>query len=999
MVSSFQAPSKGLFFRDTPFAELMNRRIYNVLLIATKYDAFMLEDDGRVDEQIFNEYTALNLRYPPRFTRVATEEEALARLEERNFELVIVMPNMAGRDIFTAAAEIKIRHPHIPIVVLTPFSKEVSRRVAGQDLSNIDYIFSWLGNSELLLAIIKLIEDKLNAPHDMAEVGVQTILLVEDSIRFYSSALPHLYHLVLEQSQIFAEEALNDHLKMLRMRGRPKIMLARTYEEATEILQTYPNNILGVISDMSFVREGKKDPLAGFRLGKLLREIDAHIPLILESSELANEQYAQKLKASFLGKQSKSYPQDLRREIMRRFGFGPFIIRDPDTEEEIFRIHDLKDLQQKIFQIPDNALRRHLSHNHFSRFFYSRAMFPPAEILKLRDVSEYSDMDEARKFIFDIIVNYRKMKNEGVVAIYRKDRFDEYSHFARIGDGSLGGKGRGLAFISSMLRGMQPTFATDTFHVDIPRTVVICTDIFDDFMERNELYPLALSDATDEEILAAFERGSLSEQVTEDLQSLFRVVTRPVAVRSSSILEDSHYQPFAGVYSTYMVPHVNNSGTMLELLRSAIKAVYASVFYKDSKAYLTATQNLIDQEKMAVVLQEVVGSEHESLFFPTLSGVARSLNFYPVGAEKTEEGIAQLAIGLGKYIVDGGQALRFSPAHPKHILQLGSVECALRETQKHFLALDLKNLPTTFRTDDAFNLVKIPLSRCPSSDPVLRFVLSTYDLLNNRLGAYAPRTRGRSVCTFAGILQHDSFPLAECIRTLLDVGTYEMGRPVEIEFALQIHDVGSHAEAWFYLLQIRPIVDRTEDVDFNFEPKEDERILVRSSSVLGNGRVTDAEAVVYIKSKAFDASHTAEIATELAKINEDFLKRESGYVLVGPGRWGSSDPWLGIPVKWAHISCARAIVECQLPNYKVEASQGTHFFQNLTSLGVGYFTLSQPAPGISLENTPSQKFDEAWLDSCEAVYESSFVRVVRFDKGLEICMNGKHQRGFIAVGK
>ena len=716
---------KDLVFRDTPFANLMNKRIYNVLLIATKYDSFMLEDDGRVDEQIFNEYTSLSLRYPPRFTQVTTEEEALNELKNRNFELIICMPNMDNRDIFAAASEIKVHYPNIPIVVLTPFSKEVSKRIANEDLSAIDYVFSWLGNSELLLAIIKLIEDKMNAPDDTASVGVQIILLVEDSIRFYSSALPHLYKFVLEQSQMFAKEALNDHQRTLRMRGRPKIKLARNYEEAVRIFDQYRDNMLGIISDMSFMHNGVKDPYAGYKFGQYVRKTGLIIPFVLESSEASNHVYAKELNASFIDKNSKSYPQDLKKKIMQRFGFGDFVILNPHTKEEIMRIKDLKDLQKKVFQIPDDSLVYHLSRNHFSRFFYSRAMFPPAEVLKHVDVSDYKDMDEARKLIFDLIVQYRRMKNTGVVAVYQKDRFDEYSNFARIGDGSLGGKGRGLAFIGAMVK-RYPKLESDNFAVNIPKTVVICTDIFDEFMETNELYPVALGDADDETILRYFLRASLPSRLIEDLMAFFDVVKSPIAVRSSSLLEDSHYQPFAGIYSTYMVPKIEEKYDMLRTVSDAIKAVYASVFYKDSKAYMTATSNLIDQEKMAIVLQEVVGSRYNDHFYPTMSGVARSLNFYPIGNEKAEDGIANIALGLGKYIVDGGQTLRFSPRHPHSILQMSTMDFALRETQTRFYALDLKNMAEAFSVDDAFNLVKLGLKEA-DAEGSLKYIVSTYD--------------------------------------------------------------------------------------------------------------------------------------------------------------------------------------------------------------------------------------------------------------------------------
>lgn len=974
---------KNLVFKDTSFANLMNKRIYNVLLIATKYDAFMLEDDGRVDEQIFNEYTSLSLRYPPRFTQVTTEEEALAELKDRNFELIICMPNMDNRDIFAAATEIKIHYPNIPIVVLTPFSKEVSKRIANEDLSAIDYVFSWLGNAELLLAIIKLIEDKMNAPDDTASVGVQIILLVEDSVRFYSSALPHLYKFVLEQSQMFAKEALNDHQRTLRMRGRPKIKLARTYEEAVRIFNQYRDNMLGIISDMSFMHDGVKDPYAGYKFGQYVRKTGLIIPFVLESSEASNKVYAKELGASFIDKNSKSYPQDLRKKIMQRFGFGDFVILNPQTKEEIMRIKDLKDLQKKVFQIPDDSLVYHLSRNHFSRFFYSRAMFPPAEVLKRVDVSDYKDMDEARKLIFDLIVQYRRMKNSGVVAVYQKERFDEYSNFARIGDGSLGGKGRGLAFIGAMVK-RYPKLEHDHFAVTIPKTVVICTDIFDEFMETNELYPVVLSEVDDETILKYFLRASLPARLIEDLMAFFDVVKSPIAVRSSSLLEDSHYQPFAGIYSTYMVPKLEDKYDMLRTLSDAIKAVYASVFYRDSKAYMTATSNLIDQEKMAIVLQEVVGNRYNDRFYPTISGVARSLNFYPIGNEKAEDGIANIALGLGKYIADGGQTLRFSPRHPHNILQMSTMDFALRETQTRFYALDLKNLADQFSVDDSFNLLRLNLKDA-DADGSLKFIVSTYDPYDQVIrDGYYPG--GRKILSFVNVLQHEVFPLADTLDQILHVGEDEMGRPIEIEFAVNI-DPQNPGFATFYLLQVRPIVDNKEVMEEDLTLVEQEDTILTSTSVLGHGIVTDVQDIIYVKTGAFCSSNNQSIAYDIEKMNRQFTGEEKNYVLVGPGRWGSSDSWLGIPVKWPHISNARVIVECGLENYRVDPSQGTHFFQNLTSFGVGYFTIN-PFKGDGW-------FDEGYLNSLPAVEETEYLRHVRFDKPVVIKMDGKKSLGVV----
>ena len=890
---------------------------------------------------------------------------------------------MDNRDIFAAATEIKIHYPNIPIVVLTPFSKEVSKRIANEDLSAIDYVFSWLGNAELLLAIIKLIEDKMNAPDDTASVGVQIILLVEDSVRFYSSALPHLYKFVLEQSQMFAKEALNDHQRTLRMRGRPKIKLARTYEEAVRIFNQYRDNMLGIISDMSFMHDGVKDPYAGYKFGQYVRKTGLIIPFVLESSEASNKVYAKELGASFIDKNSKSYPQDLRKKIMQRFGFGDFVILNPQTKEEIMRIKDLKDLQKKVFQIPDDSLVYHLSRNHFSRFFYSRAMFPPAEVLKRVDVSDYKDMDEARKLIFDLIVQYRRMKNSGVVAVYQKERFDEYSNFARIGDGSLGGKGRGLAFIGAMVK-RYPKLEHDHFAVTIPKTVVICTDIFDEFMETNELYPVALSDVDDETILKYFLRASLPARLIEDLMAFFDVVKSPIAVRSSSLLEDSHYQPFAGIYSTYMVPKLEDKYDMLRTLSDAIKAVYASVFYRDSKAYMTATSNLIDQEKMAIVLQEVVGNRYNDRFYPTISGVARSLNFYPIGNEKAEDGIANIALGLGKYIVDGGQTLRFSPRHPHNILQMSTMDFALRETQTRFYALDLKNLADQFSVDDSFNLLRLNLKDA-DADGSLKFIVSTYDPYDQVIrDGYYPG--GRKILSFVNVLQHEVFPLADTLDQILHVGQDEMGRPIEIEFAVNI-DPQNLGFATFYLLQVRPIVDNKEVMEEDLTLVEQEDTILTSTSVLGHGIVTDVQDIIYVKTGAFCSSNNQSIAYDIEKMNRQFTGEEKNYVLVGPGRWGSSDSWLGIPVKWPHISNARVIVECGLENYRVDPSQGTHFFQNLTSFGVGYFTIN-PFKGDGW-------FDERYLNSLPAVEETEYLRHVRFDKPVVIKMDGKKSLGVV----
>lgn len=970
-------------FRDTPFVKLMNKRIYNVLFIASQYDMFILEDDGRVDEQIFNEYTSLNLRYPPRFTQVNTAEQAMDELRSNRYELIICMPNMDNHEIFAQAKVIKHKFPYIPIVLLTPFSKSVTRVLEREDISGMDYVFSWLGNADLLLAIIKLIEDKMNVENDVKTVGVQTIMLVEDSVRFYSSALPLLYKFVLNESKEFSKEALNDHLRMMRMRGRPKILLARDYEEAVGLYKIYGNNMLGVISDISFNRENKKDKIAGRVLGDWIRKKDKYIPIIYASSESENRKYAAEVNAKFIDKNSKTFPLDFHKAIKENLGFGDFVILAPKSQEEIFRIRNLKELQLNIHQIPDDSLYYHLSRNHFSRFFYTRAMFPVAEMLKKIDVSAYASMDEARELIYQAIVEYRRMKNTGVVAVFEKDRFDKYSNFARIGEGSLGGKGRGLAFIGQIVKMHLELNSHENFPVTTPKTVVLCTDIFDEFMEANNLYNIALSFRPDEDILKHFLAAKLPKRLVSDFLVFFDAISSPIAIRSSSMLEDSQYQPFAGIYSTYMIPYVNDKYEMVRLLSSAIKAVYASVFYKDSKAYMTATQNLIDQEKMAIVLQEVVGSEYGNLFYPAVSGVARSINYYPLGNEKTEDGIVNMAMGLGKYIMDGYQGLRFSPLHPKNILQLSSLDTALKDTQTQFYALDLESMSKDFTIDESFNLQKLRIRQVETYSP-LRYVSSTYDP-NDQIIRDGFYEGGRKIISFANILKHDTLPLAEMLDKVLKVGQLEMGRPVEIEFAV---DIKSQQEAEFFLLQIRPIVDSKEVVNENLESIDKSDTVLYSLNALGNGISNDVFDVVYVKTKNFSASHNPAIAREIEKVNHRFMETDKNYVLVGPGRWGSSDPWLGIPVKWSHICQARVIVESGLENYRIEPSQGTHFFQNLTSFGIGYFTINS-----FLQNDGF--FDEEFLNSQPAVFETDFIRQVHFENPLPIKISGKKRIGVV----
>ena len=996
------------YLKDVSFVNLMMRRIYNVLIVANPYDAFMLEDDGRIEEKIYNEYMELGLRYPPTFTQVSTTEEAAQVLRSTVIDLVICMPGNADNDAFDVARDIKGKFPNIHCVVLTPFSHGITKRMENEDLSIFDYVFCWLGNTNLILSIIKLIEDKMNLEHDIREAGVQMILLVEDSIRFYSSILPNLYNYILEQSKNFSQEALNRHAATMRMRGRPKVVLARTYEEAQKLYDKYSDNTLGVISDARFPLKSaakafgnevmpeekpkhrtdtfgrEKCPDAGLQLFRYIRKNDPFVPLIIESSESENRAKAEAEGFRFVDKNSKKMSVDLRRLMEEHMGFGDFIFRDPKTHEEIMRIHSLKELQDNIFNIPNDSMLYHISRNHMSRWLCARAIFPVSAFLKHVTWEKLQDVDAHRQIIFDAIVQYRHMKNIGVVAVFDRMKFDKYAHFARIGEGSLGGKGRGLAFLDNIIKRHPEFNQYENATVQIPKTVVLCTDIFDEFMMSNNLYPIALSDASDDEILKHFLHAQLPDSLIADFFTFFEATKSPIAIRSSSLLEDAHYQPFAGIYSTYMIPYLEDKYQMLQMLACAIKGVYASVFYRDSKAYMTATRNVIDQEKMAVILQEVVGKDYGTRYYPTMSGVLRSLNYYPIGDEEAEEGIASLALGLGKYIVDGGQTLRVCPYHPHQVLQTSETEMALRDTQTQFYALDMKHVGDDFKVDDGFNILKLRVKDAVE-DQSLNYIASTFDPYDQVINDGVYET-GRKLITFAGVLQHDVVPLPELMQMSMKCGSEAMRRPVEIEFACNIH---ADKTCDFYLLQIRPIVDAKEMLDEDVRAIPDADCLLRSHNSLGHGISEDVTDVVYVKyDDHFSAMNNFYVADDIERINRKFLADGKNYVLIGPGRWGSSDHYLGVPVKWPHISAARVIVEVALKNYNIDPSQGTHFFQNLTSFGVGYFTVDT--------NTEEGGFvNKEMLDAMPAVEETQYVRHVRFDRPLRILMDGKKQEGAV----
>ncbi len=976
----------NLDFNDTSFEKLMQKRIHRVLLICSSYDSFMLEEDGRIDEQIFNEYVSLSLRYPPIFIQAHSAREVLTILQEDKIDLIISMLNISDMDAFNLARLLKTRYPDIPIVVLTPYSRDVTLRLQKEDLSAVDYVFCWLGNADILLAIIKLIEDKMNADYDIQHIGVQAIILVEDSVRYYSVFLPNIYKIIFRQSRSFMKEALNEHQRMLRLRGRPKILLATNYQEALVLYEKYKANILGIISDISYKVDNKRDKetKAGLQLCSLVKNEDPYMPFLLQSSDLSNKAYADEMGVGFIYKNSKTLNIELRDYIISHFGFGDFIFRDPKTMKEICRATDLQHLQQQIINVPDESFKYHTSQNHISKWLNARALFSIAQLFKPLNVSDFQSISELRKFIFQSISSYRLSKGRGVIAKFDRNSFDEYSVFSRIGEDSIGGKARGLAFINTIIKENRLFEKFDDVMISIPRTVVISTEFFDEFMEENKLYKVALSDQPDEEILKRFLEAKLPERLKVDIKSIVTSMKQSLAIRSSSKLEDSHYQPFAGIYSTYMIPRVEDVEVMHGMICQAIKSVYASVYYRTSKAYMTATSNVIDEEKMGIVIQEVCGNQHGGIFFPTFSGVARSINFYPIGSEKANDGIATVGYGLGKLIVDGGLAIRFSPRYPKKILQLSSPEMAIKQTQKQFYALDMR--PESFlpSIDDGVNILKLDIKEV-SDYPDFKQVASTYDYHNQTLrdGFY---DEGSKLVTFSNILKHNTFPLAEILQTLLEIGQKEMNNPIEIEFAVNL-DTPKGWPKIFNFLQIRPIVENEQTEDFKWNDIDCEKALLYSSSALGHGIINNIRDFVYVKPEKFNPSFTKEIALEVELINQKYIDLKRNYVLVGPGRWGSSDPWLGIPIKWSQISEARVIVESGLDNFKVDPSQGTHFFQNLTSFRVGYLTIN---PYLN-----DGKYDVAFLNAQESYFETEYLRCVRFEKELTIQIDGKNNKGVI----
>lgn len=972
------------------YSQLMSRRIRRILLVCNSYDSYTLEEDGRLEAQISIEYSELNLSNPPSITRAASTIEALEIIDSgESFDLVITMYNVGQMDVYTFSKKMKEVSPATPIVLLTNFSKEIYKQIECNDTSSIDYVFCWNNSTDLIIAIIKLIEDGMNAEHDILEFGVQSILLVEDSIRYYSTYLPAIYKLVLQQNRASIRDALNEQQQVMRKRARPKILMATNYDEAVEMYNKYKNNLLGVISDVGFVIHKDDDPStekldAGIDLCNLIRKDNPSMPFLMQSSQESMREVAEKLGVGFIVKHSKTLIHELGEYIGKEFAFGDFVLTDHQTGEEIARASDLYNLEKLLHTISDSVLHSVVTTTYLSKWLFSRGIFSLGNAFRELTLNEFdNNIASVREYLTDSIRDYRIKQGLGVVAKFSPNTYNDAIWFARLGNGSIGGKARGLAFMNHILQKYQLYNKWEGVRVMVPRTLVITTEYFDRFIIENGLQYVVNSDISDSEILSEFVASSLPSELVESLRVFIRHVKKPLAVRSSSKLEDSYYQPFAGIYSTYMIPHTENEDQQLRLLSKAIKSVYASVYFASSRAYITATANVISEEKMAIVIQEVCGSEDSGYFFPTLSGVARSLNFYPIGYERAEEGIAKVAFGLGKAVVDGEQVLRFSPKYPQNVLQTSTPELTMRETQQTMYALNLQ--PDKFKTsiDDAINLEKINIADCTRFRNI-KHVASTWDMQSMRL-TDSPLAEGFKVITFARILKYDTFPLAQILNKLLEIGQEEMKTCVEIEFAANL-DRGNRLSI-FNVLQIRPIASAAAETNIDWSSIDTDNALIHSQSALGTGFVDGITDVIYLRKENFDPSKTQIMAEEITKLNASLRKESKGYILAGFGRWGSSNPWLGVPVRWGDISEVKVIVECGLDNFRIEPSQGTHFFQNMTSFGVGYITINPYAGEGNLD------FNR--LDEMPALYESNLVRHVRFNNPLEICIDGVKNKAIV----
>jgi len=976
----------GIDVRFPGFQNLMQFRIRDILLVSSLYDLFVFEEDGRLYELIRNEYKGLNLSHSPEITRVSSGRQAVEiAKKQKRFDLIITTQHIEDMTAVKLAKIIQEENIDIPVVLLAYDNLELTDLISYSDISVFDRVFIWTGDFRLMIAIIKSIEDERNVQQDTETVGVQSIILIEDNVRFYSSFLPMLYTEILKQSQRLISEGINLRHKYLRMRARPKILLCTDYDGAWAYFEKYKEYILGVISDIDFRRQGKDDPQAGIKFARDVKTLQDDIPILLQSDAAENEQAAYEVGASFLIKNSPTLLTDLRAFAIEKFGFGDFVFRN-EQGQEVGRAANLHELEKELKRVPEESIRYHAVHNHFSNWLKARTEFALADKLRPRRVSDYASIEALRHDLVSSLREYRKIRQRGIITDFNKESFDPVSGFARIGGGSLGGKARGLSFVNTMINNFKIVHYFKDVKIRVPAGVVLGTEVFDAFLDENGLRHFSLNTNDDAKLIKIFQEAEyFPEDVLRNLADFLEIVTEPLAIRSSSLLEDSQYHPFAGVYETYMIPNNHPDPEIrLRQLIKAVKRVYASTFYQATKDYIKVTSYRLEEEKMAVIIHKLVGAKHGHRFYPTFSGVAKSYNFYPMPPQKPNDGIVALALGLGKWVVDGGNTVKFSPKYPKHILQFYSPKEALSNSQHRFFALDFSADPET--SCEAHDVCVRSFSlKDAQKDGSLYAVGSTYSPENNTLYDGVSR-KGIPVVTFAAVLKHDIFPLSRIIRLLLELGNWGMGTPVEIEFAVNL-SVPKGEPKELGLLQMRPLALKREiaALEINKHPKS--QLLCKSNLVLGHGIMKDIRDIVFVDPQRYDRAKSKEAAAEISYFNSKLLSENRPYLLLGVGRWGSLDSWLGIPVKWDQISGARAIVETSFKDFMVEPSQGSHFFQNLTSFMVGYFTVN-----------PFKKMgfiDWDWLLAQKPQEALEFARRLRLSQSIIVKINGHKNEGVI----
>ena len=970
--------------RFESFEKLMPFKVQNILLVSSLYDSFILREDGRLNELLIDESLELNLRQIPGITHVSSCAEALS-LASSNPQFNLIVTNLAVGDMDAAqlAREVRRAGLDVPVVVLAYDYREIKKFVARNPVTDVDRIFLWQGNARILITIVKYIEDKKNALHDTRTMGVPVLLVVEDNIRYYSSFLPVIYTELIKQSRRVIQEGINAAHKLVRMQARPKILLTSNFEEAAELVQEYRDYVFGLVSDVEFPREGKLSPEAGVDLARMVKTLVPDVPIVLQTSRTEFRSHAHAEGYSFLRKGSPTLLKDLRRILTDHFGFGDFVFRMPD-QREVGRAKDLNELEERLQTVPPETLVYHAQSNHFSHWLMARTEFALAAKLRPRLVSDFSGPEHLRRDLIDSIHDYRREQSEVLIGDFKADTFrPSESSFLRIGSGSLGGKARGLAFVRHLLRTHRMTRRFPGVRIAVPPAVVLATDLFDQFLAENNLQDFALRCKDDAEIQQRFLASQLPAELEADLRAFLEEVRYPLAVRSSSLLEDSQYQPFTGVYETFML---SNQQADLQIrlaeLSEAIKRVYASTFSQHAKAYVRATPYSLEEEKMAVILQQVVGTMHGPRFYPDFSGVARSHNFYPVPPMTFADGIAAVALGMGRAVVDGGKCLSFCPRYPQNLLQFSSVEDMLANAQSEFWALNLEGVPhgaPGHLHESRFGL------DVAEADGTLHAVGSTYSADNHAVYDGLSRP-GARIVSFAPMLKHGVFPIAKILEMLVHAGEEALGSPVEMEFAVRLPRVPGEA-AEFGFLQIRPLILARDGHDLSTGDVDPDRLLCQSVKVLGNGRIENLHDIVVVDSNRFERSRSQEVAKAVAHFNATLNESNRPYLLIGVGRWGSNDPWLGIPVEWDEISGARAIVEAGFRDFRVTPSQGSHFFQNLTAFQVGYFTVNPDAGEGSV--------DWKWLIEQSAVQESGCVRHLQFAEPLRVVMNSRTSQGII----